>query len=201
MKAGLRKAKAEENGNAKRRKPAAASGNPLGNTGDTLETRDRALALMAEAIALSRRGMRAGHGGPFGAVVARGGKIIGKGSNQVVATADPTAHAEVVAIRDACRKLGTFQLEGCVLYTSCEPCPMCLAAAYWARVDRIVFANSRGDAEKIGFGDAFIYDEIPLPPRKRRLPMTRLSGKPALEVFREWKRKADKIHYGPDLDP
>lgn len=159
----------------------------------------KAKTLMAVAIALSRRGMRAGHGGPFGAVVARSGKIVGKGSNQVVAASDPTAHAEVVAIRDACRKLGTFQLDGCVLYTSCEPCPMCLAAAYWARVDRIVFANSRGDAEKVGFGDKFIYDEIPLPPGKRRLPMARLSGRLALAVFREWAAKTDKIPYGPDL--
>lgn len=159
-----------------------------------------ALALMAEAIALSRRGMRAGHGGPFGAVVARGGKIVGKGNNRVVAASDPTAHAEVVAIRDACLKLGTFQLDGCVLYTSCEPCPMCLAAAYWARVDSIVFANSRGDAEKVGFGDKFIYDEIPLPPGKRKLPMSRLSGRLALAVFREWAVKTDKIPYGPDLD-
>jgi guanine deaminase len=170
------------------------------NLRDTSESPARAMALMAEAIALSRRGMRAGHGGPFGAVVARGGKIVGKGSNQVVAASDPTAHAEVVAIRNACRALKTFQLDGCVLYTSCEPCPMCLAAAYWARVDRIVFANSRGDAEKVGFGDKFIYDEIPLPPGKRRLPMARLSGKLALAVFREWAVKADKIPYGPDLD-
>ena len=171
------------------------------NPGVTTEPQDREAALMAKAIALSRQGMRAGHGGPFGAVVAKGGRIVGKGSNQVVAASDPTAHAEVVAIRDACRALKTFQLDGCVLYTSCEPCPMCLAAAYWARVDRIVFANSRGDAAKVGFGDEFIYDEIPLPPGKRRLRMSRLSGKPALAVFREWAVKADKIPYGPDLDP
>lgn len=183
-----------------KKKPPAKAGKATGNIGDTLETPDRALALMAKAIALSRQGMRAGHGGPFGAVVAKGGRIVGKGCNQVVATSDPTAHAEVVAIRDACRALKAFQLDGCVLYTSCEPCPMCLAAAYWARVDRIVFANSRGDAEKIGFGDAFIYAEIPLPPLKRRLPMSRMSGKPAFEVFMEWKLKADKIPYGPDLD-
>ncbi len=156
-------------------------------------------ALMAKAIAWSRKGMRAGHGGPFGAVIARDGKIVGEGCNRVVATSDPTAHAEVVAIRDACRKLKSFRLDGCVLYTSCEPCPMCLAAAYWARVDRIVFANSRGDAEKVGFGDAFIYAEIPLPPHRRRLPMARLSGGLALAVFREWAFKADKIPYGPDL--
>ncbi len=156
-------------------------------------------ALMAEAIALSARGMRSGRGGPFGAVVARDGKILGKGSNQVLSSCDPTAHAEVVAIREACRKLGAFQLDGCVLYTSCEPCPMCLAAAYWARIGRIVFANSRRDAAKIGFGDDFIYTEIPLLPARRSLPMKRLMGKTAFAVFREWDRKTDKIPYGPDL--
>jgi guanine deaminase len=157
-------------------------------------------ALMAQAIALSAHGMRAGRGGPFGAVVARDGKVIGKGSNRVVADADPTAHAEVVAIRDACKKLGVFQLDGCVLYTSCEPCPMCLAAAYWARVSRIVFANSRQDAAAIGFGDDFIYREIPLPLGKRSLPMQRLQGRQALAVFQEWDRKSDKIPYGPDRE-
>jgi guanine deaminase len=167
------------------------------NKKETQRTRDA--RLMAKAIAWSRKGMRAGHGGPFGALVARDGKIIGEGNNQVVAGSDPTAHAEVVAIRDACRKLKSFRLDGCVLYTSCEPCPMCLAAAYWARVDRIVFANSRADAARSGFGDAFIYDEIPLHPGERRLRMTRLSGKAALEVFKEWDRKMDKIPYGPDL--
>jgi guanine deaminase len=154
---------------------------------------------MAKAIAHSLRGMRAGRGGPFGAVIARDGKIIGQGGNRVISGNDPTAHAEVVAIRDACRRLGAFQLDGCVLYTSCEPCPMCLAAAYWARVDRIVFANSRRDAAAIGFGDDFVYREIPLPPARRRLPMTRLMGREALAVFREWARKADKIPYGPDV--
>ncbi|MEO7424254.1 MAG: nucleoside deaminase [Fibrobacteria bacterium] len=157
-------------------------------------------ALMAQAIALSAQGMRAGRGGPFGAVVARDGKVVGKGSNRVVADADPTAHAEVVAIRDACKKLGVFQLDGCVLYTSCEPCPMCLAAAYWARVSRIVFANSREDAARIGFGDDFIYREIPLALEKRNLPMKRLSGRLAYAVFLEWDRKSDKIPYGPDLE-
>ncbi|MDB5104265.1 MAG: tRNA-specific adenosine deaminase [Fibrobacteres bacterium] len=177
-------------------KAKAAAGTGAGSLGDTLETAGR---LMAKAIALSLKGMRAGNGGPFGAVVARNGRIVGKGSNQVVASSDPTAHAEVVAIRDACRALKTFQLDGCVLYTSCEPCPMCLAAAYWARVDRIVFANSRVDAARIGFGDDFIYREIPLPAGKRKLPITRLMGKEALAVFREWERKTDKIPYGPDL--
>jgi guanine deaminase len=158
-------------------------------------------ALMSHAIALSLQGMRSGRGGPFGAVIARDGKIVGKGSNQVLATSDPTAHAEVVAIRNACKALGVFQLDGCVLYTSCEPCPMCLAAAYWARVDRIVFANSRRDAAKVGFGDDFIYREIPLPAGERTLPMQRLMGKAAFAAFREWDRKSDKIPYGPDIAP
>jgi tRNA(Arg) A34 adenosine deaminase TadA len=154
-------------------------------------------ALMSEAIALSRKGMRSGHGGPFGAVVARDGRILGKGNNRVLSTSDPTAHAEVVAIREACKAIGTFKLEGCVIYTSCEPCPMCLAAAYWAGVDRIVYANTRKDAAAIGFGDEFIYREIPLPAVERSVPMKRLSGKKALAVFKEWARKADKVHYGP----
>lgn len=155
--------------------------------------------LMAAAIAHSARGMRAGCGGPFGAVVSKDGRIIGQGSNRVVSTSDPTAHAEVVAIREACRSLGVFQLDGCVLYTSCEPCPMCLAAAYWARIDRIVFANSRKDAARIGFGDDFIYREIPLAPGDRMLTMKRSMGREAIAVFREWQRKADKIPYGPDI--
>lgn len=156
-------------------------------------------ALMAAAIALSLEGMRAGRGGPFGAIIARGGVIVGRGANQVLATSDPTAHAEVVAIRDACRNLGSFQLDGCDLYTSCEPCPMCLGAAYWARVDRILFANSRSDAAAIGFGDDFIYREIARPLGKRKLPLARLMGKEALAVFLEWHGKPGRIPYGPDV--
>jgi tRNA(Arg) A34 adenosine deaminase TadA len=155
-------------------------------------------ALMAEAVALSLAGMRSGRGGPFGAVVARDGTVIGKGNNGVIAACDPTAHAEVAAIRAACLALGRFELDGCVLYTSCEPCPMCLAAAYWARIDRIVYANTRKDAARIGFGDDFIYREISLPPSGRSLPMRRLSARKASEAFREWERKADKVHYGPE---
>lgn len=165
------------------------------NTGNAKRTPSQ---LMIEAIALSLEGMRAGRGGPFGAVIARKGEIIGRGSNRVLSTSDPTAHAEVVAIRDACKALGSFQLDGCVLYTSCEPCPMCLAAAYWARLDRIVFANTRRDAARIGFSDDFIYREIPLAPAKRSLPMKRLLGKRAWAVFEEWRRKPDKVPYGPD---
>ena len=157
--------------------------------------------LMAAAIAMSQRGLRSGRGGPFGAVVARNGVIVGRGNNQVLAGNDPTAHAEVVAIRAACKKLRSFQLEGCVLYTSCEPCPMCLAAAYWARVDAIVFANTRADAAAIGFGDAFLYRELGLAPVRRALPMKRMMGREALAAFRVWERLASKTHYGPVIRP
>ena len=157
--------------------------------------------LMAVAIALSLRGLRGGRGGPFGAVVALNGIIVGRGNNQVLAGNDPTAHAEVVAIRAACRKLGTFHLEACVLYTSCEPCPMCLAAAYWARVDAIVFANSRADAAEIGFGDAFLYGELIRPPQNRSLPTSRLMAKQASAAFRAWESLASKTHYGPVVRP
>ena len=153
--------------------------------------------LMAEAIALSARGLRSGRGGPFGAVIARDGKVVGRGHNRVLAENDPTAHAEVVAIRDACRRLRRFHLDGCVLYTSCEPCPMCLAAAYWARVDAIVFANTRADAAAIGFGDAFLYDEIKRPVPRRKLPMTRLMGREAKAAFAAWAAWDRKTHYGP----
>ena len=157
--------------------------------------------LMAEAIALSLRGLRGGRGGPFGAVVARDGVIVGRGNNQVLAGNDPTAHAEVVAIRAACRKLKAFHLEGCILYASCEPCPMCLAAAYWARVDAIVFANTRADADGIGFGDAFLYGELIRPPDRRSLPTSRLMAKQAAAAFRVWERLASKTHYGPVVRP
>lgn len=158
-------------------------------------------ALMAKAIALSLAGLAGGRGGPFGAIVARDGKVVGRGNNRVLADNDPTAHAEVVAIRAACGKLRTFHLDGCVLYTSCEPCPMCLAAAYWARVDAIVFANSRKDAAAIGFGDAYIYRELARPLGRRKLPMTRLMGKEAAGAFRAWASLAGKTHYGPEARP
>jgi guanine deaminase len=151
--------------------------------------------LMAAAISLSREGMAAGRGGPFGAVVARAGEIIAVGCNQVTSSLDPTAHAEVVAIREACRVLGSFQLAGCVLYASCEPCPMCLAAAYWARLDRIYYGNTRAQAAAIGFSDASIYAELARPRGKRRLPMVRMMGQEALGAFEEWERKADRVDY------
>lgn len=150
---------------------------------------------MHEAIRLSLQMMRCGKGGPFGAVIVRKGKIIGRGCNQVTSSNDPTAHAEIVAIRAACRRLKRFQLEDCDLYTSCEPCPMCLAAIYWARVRRVFYANTRKDAARIAFDDDFIYREVALPIRKRKLEMKQLLRAEALEAFVEWKNKADKILY------
>lgn len=150
---------------------------------------------MQRAIELSFHGQRAGLGGPFGAIVVKNGEIVGQGHNQVTSTNDPTAHAEVVAIRDACRNLGTYQLRGCDLYTSCEPCPMCLGAIYWARPDRVYYANTRHDAAHVGFDDAFIYDEIPLPPDQRRIEMIHLPCPNALDAFHTWTRDGDKTLY------
>jgi guanine deaminase len=157
--------------------------------------------LMEAAIAQALKGMRKGKGGPFGAVVAKDGKIIACSNNEVLSSNDPTAHAEVVAIREACRKLGTFQLDGCDLYTSCEPCPMCLGAAYWARVDRIIYANNRADAEAVGFGDDFIYRELAKPMTDRDLPAFRFLAKEAKGAFREWRDLPGKTPYGPTLKP
>ena len=150
---------------------------------------------MRAAIRLSLSKMRANCGGPFGAVVVRKGKIVGRGWNQVTSTNDPTAHAEVTAIRAACQKLKTFQLDDCELYTSCEPCPMCLSAIYWARFQKVYFANTRQDAAKINFDDDLIYREVAKPIAKRLIPMKQLLRPEALEVFAEWKTKADKIRY------
>ena len=150
---------------------------------------------MQEAIRISIQMMRRGQGGPFGAVVVRKGKVVGRGWNQVTSANDPTAHAEVTAIRDACKRLKTFQLTDCELYTSCEPCPMCLSAMYWARLKKVYFGNTRKDAAKIDFDDDFIYREVPLPIRKRKLPMKQLMHKEALAAFIEWDKKADKIKY------
>jgi len=150
---------------------------------------------MREAIRISIAKMRANRGGPFGAVVVRKGKIIGRGWNQVTSTNDPTAHAEVTAIRDACRRLKTFQLDDCELYTSCEPCPMCLSAIYWARFKKVYYGNTRKDAAKIAFDDDFIYREVAAPITKRKIPMKQLLRGEALSAFKEWARKADKVGY------
>ena len=134
-------------------------------------------------------------GGPFGAVIVRDGKLVGRGWNQVTHNLDPTAHAEVTAIRDACQLLQRFDLRGCELYTTCEPCPMCLAGIYWARLDRVYYACSRSDAAGAGFDDQFIYDQIGLDVAKRSLPMIQLGCETAEELFREWIAKPDKIPY------
>jgi guanine deaminase len=150
---------------------------------------------MARAIQLSIENVDSGRGGPFGAVVVKDGIMIGEAANQVTSTNDPTAHAEVLAIRAACRKLGTFDLEGCEIYTSCEPCPMCLGAIYWARLARIYFANVKADASKIGFDDSLIYHEIAQPHSKRKIPMIQMMREEALAAFRAWENKANKIEY------
>jgi tRNA(Arg) A34 adenosine deaminase TadA len=149
---------------------------------------------MQRAIALAHENIRAG-GGPFGALVVKDGRIVAQGANQVTTTNDPTAHAEVVAIRAACNALGTFQLTGCDLYTSCEPCPMCLGAIYWARPARVFYAGTANDAATGGFDDAFIYDELKLPHTARRIPMSQLLHEDGIGIFRAWMAKSDKTPY------
>ena len=150
---------------------------------------------MREAIKLSIDKMRAGVGGPFGAVVVKDGEIIARGFNKVTSSNDPTAHAEVVAIREACAKLGTFQLDDCELYTSCEPCPMCLGAIYWARPAKVFYANTKQDAANIDFDDQFIYDELEVSIPERKLPMIPLLRDEANVAFKEWQEKTDKVEY------
>lgn len=150
---------------------------------------------MTRAIELSIENVRLGRGGPFGAVIVKGGAIVAEGANRVAATNDPTAHAEIVAIRAACQKLGTFELNGCEMYVSCEPCPMCLGAIYWARIDRVYFAGLAADASDAGFDDSRIYSEVARPQNERTIPMTPLMRDEALEAFRIWKAKPDKISY------
>lgn len=150
---------------------------------------------MARAIQLSIEGVQSGRGGPFGAVIVRESKIIAEGANQVTSTNDPTAHAEVLAIRRACEKLGVFELKDCELYTSCEPCPMCLGAIYWARLSRIYFASTVEDAAKAGFDDSFIYSELKVPYAQRRIPTIQMMRDEALAGFRAWADRPDKIPY------
>jgi tRNA(Arg) A34 adenosine deaminase TadA len=150
---------------------------------------------MRRAIALSVEQAKSGVGGPFGAVIVKDGRIIAEGANQVTSSNDPTAHAEIVAIRNACAALHDFSLAGCEIYTSCEPCPMCLAAIYWARLDRIHYGNGRADAARIGFDDAFLYAEIPRAIEARSIPTEQLLAPEALAAFAEWEEKADKIRY------
>jgi guanine deaminase len=150
---------------------------------------------MQEAILLGEATMRSNRGGPFGCVVVRRGQIVARGENRVTSTNDPTAHAEVTAIREACRSLGVFQLTDCELYTSCEPCPMCLAAIYWARIPQVYYGNTRADAAAIGFDDDFIYQQIPLPPEQRSITMRPLLREAAQAAFQEWREKTDKVKY------
>ena len=150
---------------------------------------------MGRAIELSRVHMRAGEGGPFGAVIVRDGQIVSEGYNDVIASNDPTAHAEVMAIRKAASRLGSFRLEGCEIYTSCEPCPMCLGAIYWARIERIYFGNTAEDARELGFDDELIYRELQLPGAERRIPSRQLLPEQASAVFREWRDMEGHIPY------
>ncbi len=150
---------------------------------------------MMRAIELARAGMDNNAGGPFGCVIARDGQIIGEGNNSVTSTNDPTAHAEIVAIRAACRTLSSFQLDGCAVYTSCEPCPMCLGAIYWARPAQVFYACTREDAAAVGFDDDFIYNELAKPNAEREVAMVSLMRDKALEVFSSWTVKPDKIEY------
>ena len=150
---------------------------------------------MGRAIELAGHGVDANAGGPFGCVVVKNGEIIGEGNNRVTSTNDPTAHAEIIAVREACAHLGNFQLDGCTIYTSCEPCPMCLGAIYWARPDRVFYACTRDDAAKIGFDDDFIYEELEKTNNDREMVAVELMRAEALEVFRRWAEKPDKVEY------
>jgi len=150
---------------------------------------------MRQAIALATENVTSGRGGPFGAVVVREGKVIATGVNQVTATNDPTAHAEVVAIRAACKALGTFQLRGCTVYTSCEPCPMCLAALYWSRCEAVYYGNSAIDAASIGFDDSFLYQQVALPVAERSLSMKRFLPEEAMASFEAWAKQPNRVEY------
>jgi guanine deaminase len=150
---------------------------------------------MRRAIALALQNVRTAKGGPFAALVVKDGELVAKGTNLVTPTNDPTAHAEVVAIREACRKLGTFQLSGCDLFTTCEPCPMCLGAIYWARPARVFYASTSADAAAAGFDDAFIYDELKKTPELRKIPMLQMHREESLAIFAAWSQQQDKKPY------
>jgi len=149
---------------------------------------------MREAIGLSIENID-NNGGPFGAVIVKDGKVIAKGVNRVTSNNDPTAHAEVNAIRKAAEALGTYDLSGCEIYSSCEPCPMCLGAIYWARLDKLYYANTKQDAKDIDFDDSFIYEELDQPIEKRKIPTVQILNKEAIEAFNKWREKEDKIEY------
>jgi tRNA(Arg) A34 adenosine deaminase TadA len=152
------------------------------------------ISLIQKAINLSIKNVKLG-GGPFGAVIAKDGKIVSAGVNRVTKNNDPTAHAEMIAIRKAARKLGTFDLSGCEIFTSCEPCPMCLGAIYWARLDKLFYGNTKTDAKNFGFDDSFIYDELSLEPANRKIAVKRLLPDKAIRAFEDWKNKEDKVKY------
>ena len=152
-------------------------------------------AFMQEAIQRAMENVRSGRGGPFGAVVVKDARVIAAGTNLVTSSSDPTAHAEVTAIREACRALGAFQLTGCEIYTSCEPCPMCLGAIYWARLERVYYAATASDAADAGFDDSFIYEELKLPHSKRKIPFEALLREAGRKPFLEWARKQDRVRY------
>lgn len=156
---------------------------------------DRDSYFMQKAIDLAKKGMASNSGGPFGAVIVKDNKVIGKGYNKVTSKNDPTAHAEIVAIKEACEKLQSFQLDDCVIYTSCEPCPMCLGAIYWSRLKKVVYGCNRDDASIINFDDQFIYDELEKPINSRQIEFVKLMRQEALDVFKEWQKKSDKIRY------
>ncbi|MFT3994954.1 MAG: nucleoside deaminase [Dysgonomonas sp.] len=149
---------------------------------------------MLKAIAWAEKSIEKG-GGPFGAVIVKDGKIVAQGHNCVTINNDPTAHAEVTVIRKACKKMKTFDLSGCEIYTSCEPCPMCLSAIYWAHIDKIYYGCTKADAKDIDFDDSFIYDQIDLKPEKRSIPATQILHQEALQAFRVWESKEDKVEY------
>ena len=153
------------------------------------------IKFMKAAVKVALKGMNNDEGGPFGCVIVKNDEIIGSGNNKVTSTNDPTSHAEVNAIREACKNLNSFQLEGCEIYTSCEPCPMCLGAIYWARPDKVYYGSNKIDAANIGFDDEFIYKEIPLPYSERSIPFKQLGRDVALEAFTKWEEKEDKIEY------
>lgn len=164
-------------------------------TNPATTTAEQHARFMREAVKASFTNMRANTGGPFGCVIVKDGEIIATGSNSVIGTNDPTAHAEVVAIRAACKALNTFQLDGCTVYTSCEPCPMCLSAIYWARPERVYYANTKKDAAAIDFDDAFIYEELAVPMAQRKIPCEKMDDPEAITAFKEWASKNDKTEY------
>jgi guanine deaminase len=156
---------------------------------------DPQLVFMRRAITLATENVRSGRGGPFGAVIVQDGEVLAEAANSVTVTHDPTAHAEVNAIRQACQKLGVFNLSGCEIYTSCEPCPMCLAAIYWAHIDAIYYGNTVADAVRVAFDDAFLYRELALPNEARKIPSKRLLGDEAWESFEAWQESPTKVEY------